>query len=513
MTTRGVIMYNRGTKCVVRSIICMESLRKHWDGPVTMFLEEPFPADYVNVLKHFNVDIIRSDNPSTGTMVRSIEVSLQAPYDYNMWLDTDTIVIGPFDEMFDLLDNYDVAIPHFSAWWSDGRAISKRVKRYEGKCSDAIITEALNHHPAINCGVYSFRKDCKFLHDWLALAKKGDGKMFIPDEVAFQTLYPQFPSVHIAPMKYNVSVFHDPGTEDPRIIHYHGQKHVKDVPLCAYWKKAFAEATKKNLAGINSFLDIADKRLKKYVESGEDGDVTVVTACDEKYIEMLRLTYPNWIEYKEIDQYPMIVFINGMELDDPRLDFLKSENITLIPWKVEGVPHREEMLSAFVFGTAKYVRTKYWLKMDADSLATDRQPLISDEMKGYVFYGHRWGYSWTKDIQALDEWAKTHWKKKIKRAPAMFEQGHSDGRRFYHNNKRTASYIQLHNSSFVRDCATLAGERLPVPSHDTYLFYIADRFGLKYGSANFKKQHGFTFSGGVDKITKAIKQIDAINEK
>ena len=30
--SRGIIMFNRGEKCIVRAIVCLYSLRKHWDG-------------------------------------------------------------------------------------------------------------------------------------------------------------------------------------------------------------------------------------------------------------------------------------------------------------------------------------------------------------------------------------------------------------------------------------------------------------------------------------------------
>jgi hypothetical protein len=31
--TRGIIMFNRGNGCIVRAIVCFETLRRHWDGP------------------------------------------------------------------------------------------------------------------------------------------------------------------------------------------------------------------------------------------------------------------------------------------------------------------------------------------------------------------------------------------------------------------------------------------------------------------------------------------------
>lgn len=508
--SRSVIMYNRGTKCVVRSIVCFHTLRKWWNGKVTMFLENPYPKEYEKVLKEYDIDIIHDDNPSTGVMVRSIEICKKTPYDRNLWLDTDTMVVGKFDEMFDYLDNYDYVIPHFAGWWSDGSGIAKRIKRYQGKCPDEWIKKALEHNPAINCGVFSFKRNVPFLYEWHELAKLGDHSMFIPDEAACQTIYPRHPEVFIAPMKFNVSVKHDPGTKDQRIIHFHGQKHVLDIPSCRIWKETFKEMQDGNIGHINEFLHLADKRLKIYM--GESNNVTIVTACDKKYIEFLKLTYPNWRKYKNIDRYPVIVFVNGIDLKDPVLDFLRLPNVQLIEWDMKNVDsQREKMLSAFVLGTAKYVNTKYWLKLDADSFATNNNNFITQEMKDYSFCGHKWGYSFVRHIKALDEWAGKHWKRKLRTSPPMFNEKYANGKRYYHPEKRTISFIQLNSTKFTRWCAKLCKGRLPVPSQDTYMYYIADRFKSPIKITNFKRLYGFDQSKGMDHLIKRLADVEREN--
>jgi hypothetical protein len=290
--------------------------------------------------------------------------------------------------------------------------------------------------------------------------------------------------------------------------------------MCDYWKKEFEEMCENNTANINDYLQYADKRLKKYlrVRDGLVEDVTIVTACDPKYVEFLRLTFPNWRKYKNIDKFPVIVFVNGMELDDERLDFLKLKNVTLIPWEFpEAEDHREEMLSAFVFGTAENVKTDYWLKLDADSYATNDKPLYNDDMKKYAYCGHRWSYSRPNHIRELDKWAKGHWRRKLKKAGPMIEEGRIDGRRFYHNTKRTISFIQLHKTKFTKFCVSLCRERrLPVPTQDTFMFFVCNRFDPHLGGvANFKANHGFTQGNSrrpVEELAEKIRQVDIAND-
>ena len=542
--TEGVIYYNRGFKCVVRMIVSILSLRKHYKGPVTVFLEgEGLKQLSEDLQRLFNVDVIYDANPDTTTYVRAVEVCMKAPYDVNIWIDADTLILGEFGELFEKGRTHDLAIAHFAGWSSNGGQISKRIHRYDGLVSKEYIQKALDYGPAINCGVYSFPKNSRFLPEWLEVAKKGEkARMFIPDEVACQVLLPQY-NCAILPLKYNVSVRHDPGTEDIRIIHYHGKKHVKEYPLCNLWIKEFIEAMENNICDIRTWVwekDCGgDRRLKSFLR-GKYGHkdflshigkfkssvmvtelpgktendqapidpnlVTIVTAVDQNYLERLKTTFPTWKEKKNISQYQIIVFVNGMDIKDPQLDFLREEGLktALIPWDLNVETQRERMLSAFVLGTAKYVKTPYWVKLDADSFAVNNTPLVLNYMKNYAFVGHKWGYSWDKHIKALDKWASKHRNKKLRRAKPMYDANCRNGRRYYHPGRRTISFIQIQSTEFTKLCAALAGERLPVPSHDTYLYYIANQLGIPWKSANFKANHGFSQGKNIDHIKRNL---------
>ena len=634
MQTKGVVYFNRSTPCLARLIVSLNSLRKHYQGPVTLFLEGDYPPELVESFrKEFNIDIIFDNNPDTTTYVRAVEICRKTPYDLTCWIDADTLIVGPIDEMIEAANGYDIAIPHFALWRSDGPMISARIRDYESVVPD-YIAPAIAYGPAINCGVYSFTKNTPFLEEWNWLAKQGekvktwDKKknrwntgIFIPDEKACQVLIPRC-LTKIMPAKFNVSVIHDPNTEDKRIIHYHGRKHGFDVPLAHLWQEAFCECLERNLCNICTWThkDKANKRTNLWLRCGiddrgkqsdaignsettraliyranrairqhcpdalqgpceetatslpvtdikdwikgdlpsievqsevllngfaeaktvaqmvlEDGPiaqkVTTVTACDPKYVELLRRTFPNWCKYKNILRGPVIVFVNGMQLSDSRLDFLRVPtgplgSVTLVPWEAgkDGAPNplvtveasgvtdtkvdqRELMLSAFVLGTAKHVKTPFWLKLDSDSFATDDSPLVKESDFKFVFIGHRWGYSWEKHIRALDAWAATRddlkWVK-----PPMYPRGSVSGRRFYHTDKRTISFVQLQNTEFTQMCAAKAGVRLPAPSHDTYLFYMADRLGLPVGTDNYKKRRGFDQGKGLDGILQRLQEVE-----
>lgn len=534
MSTQGVIMFNRGDRMLVRILTALYSLRKHYSGDITFYVENPCPCpeELDKALAYFKCNIVHlPEKHEYKTLVRKNSLFANPPYDKTLWMDTDTITVGPIDDMFKYLDEkeVDLCIPHFCGWVSNGRTISKRINRFKGIAEDRHLEEAVKSHAAINTGILAFRRSDnwkKFVEYWTELAHKGSLKrIFIPDETAAQILYPSMQEwglkYFIAPADFNVSVLHDHGiSKEPKIIHFHGDKHVLNVPTSAIWKNTLEEMRKDNIANVEFFLQYSDKRLRQYLSQKDNNfpDTTIVTACDEYYVDILRLTFANWRKYKNIDAYPVIVFVHGMDVKkDPRLEFLRLPNVTMIPWEMKNVEtHREEMLSAFVFGTAENVRTEYWLKLDADSYATDNRSFITDAMKQYAFCGHKWGYSRPDHIKALDNWAKGHWKRKLRKAPPMINEGKIEGRRFYHNTRRTISFIQLHKTRFTQFCVKLLKERrLPAPTQDTFMFYVCNRFDPKMvGVMNFKKQYGFTQGKGkfgAEHIKQKLEEVEKNN--
>jgi hypothetical protein len=219
------------------------------------------------------------------------------------------------------------------------------------------------------------------------------------------------------------------------------------------------------------------------------------------------------VKYKKINTFPMIVYINGFEngAKNPALDFLRNNlNLKIIEWDFPPAQsQRERMLSCFVYGAARDVTTKYWLKIDADGFATNYNDLLEEEMKDYDVYGHKWGYTkpgrW---IHELDVWANKL--PVFKGTKDIFDPKNVSGNRYGH--KRIASYIQFHKTEFVKKAREIAGERWPVPSHDTYLWYVAERLGYKWKRHNFKRFTGFSNSSHIEKLEREMAKVDEENK-
>jgi len=275
--THGIIMFNCGTEMIIRAIVALYSLRKHYSGPITFYVEDPCLPEFEKVLTDFGCNVIHLPESKEDVFIKKNYLFNNPPYDKNLWLDLDIVVVDKIDEMFNALSEVDVCIPHFwNKYTTQGKEnlCSGRIKKFQGHIENDFIQEALNNHPSINTGVIAFKKSEQwksFAETWIQLAKIGvEIKSYIPEEVAFSVLYPSIDrwglKIGIMSGNYNIYVLDDAVYENPTVYHFCGNKHcISDIQNCKIWKDTFEGMRKSNISNINSFLPYADKRLKEYL--------------------------------------------------------------------------------------------------------------------------------------------------------------------------------------------------------------------------------------------------------
>jgi len=168
-----------------------------------------------------------------------------------------------------------------------------------------------------------------------------------------------------------------------------------------------------------------------------------------------------------------------------------GRDIKFVSLEDYGWSNRETVLSAFVLESYKHVQTPYFVKIDGDTHFKTEQDVFKRKEFKFDIFGHRWGYikpaHWVKD---LDEWAT----EKGLDGPNEYRDDFDETRKTY-NHRRLASFICLHKTEFVKQAASICGDRLPVPSHDTYLWYIANRLPqYNWGCASLKCRGACTLS-------------------
>ena len=499
--TQGILYFNQGSKCMIRLLVSLYSLRRHYKGAVTLVQSGKAPDWFLDAARHMGAKISLVNTKGLPPLVYKARMQDITPYDVTMFIDADTLVNAPVDEYFEKIKEHTFCTGAFASWKTTGGTISRRIKKFKSIAAE-LVPGALQYGAAVNTGVFGFTKDAAILPKWKKLTEDAWRHQCsrIPDEVACQMLLPEFEH-WLAPVEWGVSVkYGTTSLEDAKIIHYHGRKHVHPFDLCDVWKQVYWQMYHElTLAKPYLHTELrqahGDRRLTRYLKT-IGRNLTIVTAVNEKYLSKLRANFDLWLKTEGIFEHPMILFVHGIPESDKRLDFIRHR-ARIINWDMpDAANERELMLSAFVFGTAEHVTTRWWLKLDAD--ATPKPEIY----KGYSYrfkipaegwdkdiYGHRWGYTKSKGrykkehfLNILDTW----WKKLTGEDP-IFPANLPLRERVSH--KRLASFVCLHKTAFTKYCADLCSEnRLPVPSHDTFMWYVAERSKKhSWGTFNAKR--------------------------
>lgn len=218
-------------------------------------------------------------------------------------------------------------------------------------------------------------------------------------------------------------------------------------------------------------------------------DFTIVTAVTPEYEKFLLLSLYNWKKHPQLTDKPLILYTHGYHRPEKKFQDLWKD-IRIIKWDMEKYDtQRELMLSAFVIGVMQNVGTEYSLKLDSDVLVDENVPLLKESDFDYDIIGHRWGYTKPKSfILDIEEWAK---KIELVGNPVFDKNALAEiksQRMKRVGSRRFASFVCLQKTEFIRRCCLwLEESRLPIPSHDTFLWYMAERLpDTNWGARRFK---------------------------
>lgn len=236
-----------------------------------------------------------------------------------------------------------------------------------------------------------------------------------------------------------------------------------------------------------------------------DFSFTTIIAVDEHHVKELQLVWPTWKCYKpELIRNPLLVVCDG-DISVPewnrKLQFLDHPDMHRVQWNMSDVSQREKMLNGITFAAAKYVHTPWFLKLDTDAVATKESDWVqrqwfspNDAGEFPVFISQPWGYTKPPDaIDKLDQWART-----IPELAAFQDLGISpEPGRNKVSHPRITSWCYFGNTSWTKSVLQFCTDRLPVPSHDTFLWYCAERqkrFYRKVRMTNYGWKHLGRFS-------------------
>lgn len=263
----GIIYYNTGTVCLARLLVSICSLRRYYTGPISILswgdpsheiCELIATATNSQILK-VDFDMVSCKYPKYMAKTKLQEFT---PYENSLYIDSDTLVVAPIDELFGLIAQHHMLVTSIKRFSTRDVRISRRINTWAHLYPD-LIEAALNFGHVINCGVYGFNRNASILNEWYKTAAAKDDSIN-PDEVSLQLLLPHHKHIVLDNSWNFITKRGDTNDPNIKILHYQARKHCHISPNNR-WLKFYHEVANQNLADIKSWQPAGDPKLKKYL--------------------------------------------------------------------------------------------------------------------------------------------------------------------------------------------------------------------------------------------------------
>jgi hypothetical protein len=249
-----------GTRHALQLVVSIYSLRQVYKGPIAVLcahddndctslrlkeaLEQEPRLAVECVPFRFVTTGRRNNGYANKTLVHKI-----SPFDKSVFLDADTLVVRPFDELFPIGD--EIVLTQFAGWWSNQRKISRRIENWR-KVDPVLVDRAQQaQYPAINTGVFGFASSTTYMDAWREMTLRN--LSFICDELASQIMFMDYPH-RVLDQRFNASVVYSTAAPevvcDGRVWHGHGGKFFKKASGRAIWRPLYDACMRDDIARI-----------------------------------------------------------------------------------------------------------------------------------------------------------------------------------------------------------------------------------------------------------------------
>lgn len=485
----GVLYYNHGRQCLIRILVSMLSLRRHYQGEIAVAAEGDPPDWFLDMAGSFGAKIVAAPVSHEYGLIKKSRIWRVSPFDCTLFLDADTLVRAPVDSLFKGIKKRGLLVTQFCDWVTYRGRMRRRIEQWRSIVPEN-VERALAYGFGINTGIMGWTRANPLMEQYEQMTARGLGVRGIQrktlDELAMQLVIVGRRH-YLATGEWNTGCIHG-DVEAAKIVHYHGHKHCRPGKPGDLWKAEFWALVEKFPKHANTLLTQTDDRsLCKWLkdELGRRKDLTVVTAVNPQYAHRAATNLKKWLGLPGLKDQRIVVFVNGFKNAASR-KFLDLPNVKVIRWDYPfpGATPRETMLAAFVLGTAQHVSTDYWMKLDCDSAPLKpywRWP----DYRSFTVTSHKWGYTKMKgEPNAPDHWF-TRLDNLFANGQPVFKLPLDPVKDFKLSHRRGnpngvgmrfASFCHIERTEFTRRVAGMVREkcygRLPIPSHDTLTWYF-----------------------------------------
>ncbi len=172
------------------------------------------------------------------------------------------------------------------------------------------------------------------------------------------------------------------------------------------------------------------------------------------------------------------------------------------------------MFAGFLYIPAKYVQTKYWLKIDTDAIAIGMDDWILPKWfkNDPVFVGHRWGFTKpANQMDLLDTWVARHPHilADLANKPQLNLHPEPGNERLSHS--RASSWCAFFETKFTKQIAAMTEEacgvgKLPIASQDGFAWYCAKRMQRTIVTHSMKSM-GWTYRSTLFNVENMVKEV------
>lgn len=222
-------------------------------------------------------------------------------------------------------------------------------------------------------------------------------------------------------------------------------------------------------------------------------DITLILCVDQNHLQELEFAWKTWKLFKPqlTECNNKIILYDTHSISNLSLSFI-DHSFSVYEFKNTHYysSQRDAMLTSW-FEAARFVKTKYYLKIDTDCFATNNNTnwiKAIEDRDQYKIISNPWGY--TKNPQRLinlDNWGDTA--KNIKNYPRLNLTPNIGSDKIVH--PRIISFMGVFNTEWTNmiseDCWTDDHYELPDPSQDTFTWYCAERRRDPIKRIKFKK--------------------------
>jgi len=206
---RGILYIAFG-ECFMKELsYSAESVKKHNpDLHITVFTDRPFDCQFVDDVKIVPIKHLRP----------KIDFIKYAPYEENIFLDTDTIIDHPLDDLYEILRKYDLALVH---------DLARKRKKFKDTIPEyGNIPYSFSE---VNTGVIAFKNNEK-VQSLFELWRMNFYKYYnvVPwDQPSFRiSVWQSDVSMYVLPPEYNIRSIANREKQD-RFHHEFGEEHLK----------------------------------------------------------------------------------------------------------------------------------------------------------------------------------------------------------------------------------------------------------------------------------------------